>query len=134
MQVLSVTADNASNNNTMIEHLSEILDGFPGAANQTRCFAHTLSISAKAILKQFDIPKGKDDEVLDVAAQAFAELAEELDIEEQSTLDEQEMEDEEEDDRPLDAWIDFREELTREERMVLDASIQPVRSTLIKVC
>ena len=66
----------------MVEHLSEILDEFPGASNQTRCFAHTISISAKAILKQFDVPKAKDGEVLDEAAQALADLANELDIEE----------------------------------------------------
>ncbi|KAF8954084.1 hypothetical protein BDZ97DRAFT_1600447, partial [Flammula alnicola] len=53
-QILSITADNASNNDTMVEHLGDILDEFPGAANQTRCFAHTLGISAKSVLKQFD--------------------------------------------------------------------------------
>lgn len=52
----------------MISELSEILDEFPGAANQTCCFAHTISISAKAVLRQFDIPKKGDGEVLDVAA------------------------------------------------------------------
>jgi hypothetical protein len=65
----------------MVAHLGEILDSFPGAANQTCCFAHTLSISAKAILKQFDLPKGNDAD-LGVAAQAFADLTKELDIEE----------------------------------------------------
>jgi hypothetical protein len=46
----------------MINYLAEILDDFPGGANQTRCFAHTLSISAKAILKQFDVPKANTGE------------------------------------------------------------------------
>src|SRR6266498_3694665 len=63
-QILSVTADNVSNNNTMVGHLSELLDEFPGASNQTRCFAHTISLSAKVILKQFDMPKVKDGEAL----------------------------------------------------------------------
>ncbi len=50
-QILSVTADNASNNDTMISKLGGILEEFPGAANQTCCFAYIISISAKAILR-----------------------------------------------------------------------------------
>ncbi|KAI9429854.1 hypothetical protein H4582DRAFT_1783653, partial [Lactarius indigo] len=53
-QILSVTADNASNNDTMIDHLGVLLDGFPGSANQTRCFLYILNITAKSIIKQFD--------------------------------------------------------------------------------
>lgn len=48
----------------MVEQLRDNFKGFPGATNQTHCFAHTLSISAKAILKQFDILKGQNNEVL----------------------------------------------------------------------
>lgn len=117
----------------MIDHLSEVLDKFPGASNQTRCFAHTLNISAKAILKQFDIPEAKSGEVLDAAAQAFADLAKELDVEERSARETQEIDDDEEDDQPLDGWDNFREGLTEIQVKELDASIQPVRSMLIKV-
>jgi hypothetical protein len=35
MQVLSITCDNASPNDTMIDELSSMLEGFPGAANRT---------------------------------------------------------------------------------------------------
>ncbi|KAI9448956.1 hypothetical protein BJY52DRAFT_1127120, partial [Lactarius psammicola] len=66
--VLSVITDNASNNDTMITHLSTIVDAFPGAANQTRCFVHTINISAKLILKQFDISKTRPGVTLDAAA------------------------------------------------------------------
>jgi hypothetical protein len=117
----------------MVAHLSAVLDGFPGSANQTRCFAHTLSISAKAILKQFDLPKGNPIKDLDVAAQAFAELTKELDIEEILAWESQEVEDDEEDDQPLDNWVDFCDGLTEEELGELDASIQPARSMLSKV-
>jgi hypothetical protein len=117
----------------MISELGEILGDFPGAANQTRCFAHTLSISAKAVLKQFDVPKQKEGEVLDKAAQALADLAKGLDLEEREVRETQEMDDGEEDDRPLDTWIDFHEGLTEEQVMALDASVQPVRSMLVKV-
>ncbi|KAF8266556.1 hypothetical protein EI94DRAFT_1585149, partial [Lactarius quietus] len=96
--ILSVTVDNASNNDTMIEHLSEVIYSFPGAVNQMWCFAHTLNISAKAILKQFDVPKQQEKDVLDVAAQALTELAKDLDTEEQLVQDVQELDDEVEDD------------------------------------
>lgn len=130
-QILSVTADNASNNDTMISELGEILDEFPGASNQTRCFAHTINISAKAVLKQFDIPKKVDGKVLDEAARALANLAKDLDLEELAERESWEMDDSEED-QPLDIWVDFCEGLTQEQVTELDVSVQPVRSMLVK--
>ena len=53
---LGVTADNASNNDKMIEHLAVVIDTFPGAPNQTRCFAHILNLVAKTVLRQFEGP------------------------------------------------------------------------------
>ncbi|KAF8257405.1 hypothetical protein EI94DRAFT_1630941, partial [Lactarius quietus] len=85
------------------------------------------------ILKQFDVLKGRGDEVLDVAAQAFADLAQELDLDEQLAHETHDGEDGEEDDQPLDSWVKFCEGLTEEEVMELDESIQPVQSMLIKL-
>jgi hypothetical protein len=82
-----------SNNDTLVLSLSTAIDGFPGAANQTRCFAHTISISAKSILKQFDVPKTKPGVILDEAAQALANLAKELDSEERTEQEAWETED-----------------------------------------
>ncbi|KAF8964442.1 hypothetical protein BDZ97DRAFT_1624243, partial [Flammula alnicola] len=53
-QILSVTCDNASANNAMIDHLATLLAEFPGSANQTRCFTHILNLVAKCIMRQFD--------------------------------------------------------------------------------
>ena len=99
----------------MVGHLSELLDEFPGASNQTRCFAHTISLSAKVILKQFDMPKAKDSEALDEAAQALADLAIDIDIEERETLA---MNNDEggKGDKLLDSWVDFCEEMTAEQK------------------
>ena len=58
---MGVTADNASNNDKMVEHLATLIDTFPGAPNQTRCFAHILNLVAKSILRQFEGPKGRKD-------------------------------------------------------------------------
>jgi hypothetical protein len=132
-QILSVTANNASNNDTMISKLGEMLEEFPGAANQTRCFAHTIGISAKAVIKQFDIPKNKEGEALDKAAQALNNLAEELDFEECMEQETWETKDGKEDDQMLDPWVDFHEGLMEEQVIALDRSVQPVRSMLIKV-
>ena len=120
----------------MLEHLGEILDDFPGSANQTRCFAHTLNLSAKAIIKQFDVPKSRVGDDLDEAAEALAAMAKDLDLEdrvEQQSCD-AEGNDDDPEDQPLNAWVDFREGLTEEEVEELDKSVQPVRSTLFKVC
>ncbi|KAF8870859.1 hypothetical protein BD779DRAFT_1399992, partial [Infundibulicybe gibba] len=52
--ILSVTCDNATPNDTMVDGLAELIDAFPGAANRTRCFTHILNLVAKAVLSQFD--------------------------------------------------------------------------------
>jgi hypothetical protein len=118
----------------MMDHLSTLLDDFPGASNQTRCFLHILSITAKSIIKQFDVPKAKNGVAMGQAAQALAILAEGLDNEEQESYGAQECGDDEVDDPPLDGWIDFRDGLTVEQRNEIDMNIQPVQATLTKVC
>jgi len=102
----------------MIAHLTDLINNFPGAANQTRCFAHTLSIVAKAIIKQFDISNVKKGEDLDEAAEALAELAKGLDLEERAEV----REENEEEDKPLNPWEDFRDGMSNEQIRALDAS------------
>ncbi|PBK83684.1 hypothetical protein ARMGADRAFT_875608, partial [Armillaria gallica] len=55
-QILSITCNNASNNDTMVMTLSdsESLPSFSGQENCTRCFAHVLNLVTKSLLKQFD--------------------------------------------------------------------------------
>jgi len=116
----------------MLDSLSERLENFPGAANQTRCFAHTVSISAKSIIQQFDAPKSKNGEVDDEAAEALAALYEGLDVEERLEREERQRNDDEDEDELLNTW-EYRGVLTDEQREKQDASVQPVRSTLAKV-
>lgn len=118
----------------MISHIAMLLDDFPGPSNQTRCFLHILSITAKSIIKQFDVPKPKNGVVMDKVAEALASLAEGLDTEEHDTYGAQDLKDDEADDQPLDRWIDFRDDgLTVEQMEEIDKSVQPVRTTLTKV-
>jgi hypothetical protein len=105
-QVLGITADNALNNDKMIDELQLLLDDFPGPANQTRCFLHILSITAKLIIKQFDVPKAKNGVVMDDAAQTLADIADGLEGEELDKYEDQDCEDDEVDDEPLDPWGD----------------------------
>ena len=48
LQILSITGNNASNNDTIIQYLGDALNEFPGPANQTRCFVHTVNLVVKA--------------------------------------------------------------------------------------
>ncbi|TFK35263.1 hypothetical protein BDQ12DRAFT_571381, partial [Crucibulum laeve] len=53
-QVLSITCNNASNNDTMVMELAQLLEAFPDAANHTRCSTHILNLVTKSILHQFN--------------------------------------------------------------------------------
>ncbi len=118
LQVLSITGDNASNNDSMIRYLGDTLHDFPGPANQTRCFVHTINLVAKSILKPFDIRKGKDIRALDDITHALADLAE---GHEQTTG---------EDDEKEDKGDDEDDEGGNED----NAGLEPIRLMLLKVC
>ncbi|KAG1871907.1 hypothetical protein C8R48DRAFT_556663, partial [Suillus tomentosus] len=53
-KILSVTCDNASNNDTMVNELSDLLEDFPGETNRTQCFLHIVNLVAKTLIRQFD--------------------------------------------------------------------------------
>ena len=65
----------------MIEHLATLVDTFPGAANQTRCFAHILNLVAKSILRQFESPKANTNKAMAEAAEELAAVPDEIDRE-----------------------------------------------------
>lgn len=46
-QILAITTDNASNNNTLIDELGDLLEGFQGSLTRVRCFAHVLNLVVK---------------------------------------------------------------------------------------
>ena len=122
----------------MIEELANLLDDFPGPANQTRCFLHILNLVVKSIIRQFDLPKSKktsddgdeDDPMLDAATIELLKLAGDIDLEEQITAsasDDEAADDEEE------GWVDKHKDMTEDELKELAASVQPVRLLLTKV-
>jgi hypothetical protein len=138
-QILSITCDNASNNDKMFEVLEVLMDDFPGAANQTRCFLHILNLVVKSIIQQFDLPKskkrsgsdnndvGNDGWDNDEATEALLRLAGDIDVEGDLMA-----EGDEEDDN-IDGWIDEHGEMTEDELKELSVSVAPVRLLLTKV-
>lgn len=72
--ILSITLDNASNNNTMLKELPLLVPEAPtiGTDYQVRCFGHILNLAVKAFLSLFDysakalkadnVDDGSDDE------------------------------------------------------------------------
>lgn len=65
-RLLGVTADNASNNTTMMAHLETYYNnnypdsGFSAAWNQVECSAHVVNLAASQILLNFKQPIEKD--------------------------------------------------------------------------
>ena len=115
----------------MINELSKLLDNFPGAANHTRCFTHTLNLVSKSILKQFNLPKAEADDALDAAAQALADLAGDIEVEEK--LMGNDLVEDDEDDDNSEGLADIRGEMSAEEVVELDESLWPVQLVLVKV-
>lgn len=130
----------------MIAELVKILPDF-SQVNHTRCFLHIVNLCAKSIIKQFDVPKKKEDEHLDEAVRELQndndelqDLAGDQELEEQQTVDAiarrqingQDGEEEEEDD-DIEGWIDEMELLSPAERAGLEESIRPVKLVLVKV-
>ena len=116
-QILGITGNNTSNNDKMIEHLSNTLKDFPGPANQTCCFVHTVNLIVKSILKLFDIRKRKDLQVFNKAAHALADL---VDGQEEAVPDDEENEDEENEEE--------------EDDNKFNTCLEPIQSMLLKVC
>jgi len=138
-QILGVTADNASNNDKMIEHLAILIDTFPGTANQTQCFAHILNLVAKSVLRQFEAPKkGK---AVGEAAKELAAVVNEIDGDNDEASDSGTNEggdecddvDDEVDDDDEDGLPDELDELSEEDLLSVKESVKPIRLVLTKV-
>lgn len=122
----------------MIEHLATLIEAFPSAANQTRCFAHILNLVAKSVLRQFEGPKkGK---VADDAAKELAAVVDEMDVDNDEASDSGSNEggnecddgDDDDDDDDEDG-LQEEDEMSVEEMLSLKESVKPIRLVLTKV-
>lgn len=123
LQILSITGDNASNNDLMIQYLGNALDDFPGPTNQTRCFVHTVNLIAKSILKPFDTQKTNEIRSFNDVAHALADLAEGLDSEDSEGTEDTTGDDKE-----------GAKDNSDKEDTELGTTLEPIRSMLLKVC
>lgn len=132
---MNITCDNASNNDTMIEHMGVLLPTFEGQFHRTRCFAHIVNLVAKSMLRQFDSKKVSEAEAeADEDVRALLELAETMAEEDAATL--AELHAEEGPNAPIeddDEWVDEIESLSKEERAEFLEQVVPVKLVLAKV-
>ena len=97
-KILSVTCDNASANDVMMDKLEFTLAHFEGQATRVWCILHIGNLVAKCIIKQFDVPRkqgGKDHEL--------HALVEGLSAEDYKTIS---MIGADPDDLDVDNWVD----------------------------
>ena len=120
----------------MIAELANLIDDFPGPANQTCCFTHVLNLVVKSILHQFDLHNSKGGEKSDDGAKELLSLAGKIEVEEfDSELRDGEdgVAGEESEDDNFEGWIDERTLMNEEDLNELEQSVEPVRILLTKV-
>ena len=69
----------------MIKELANLIDNFPGPANQTRCFLHILNLVVKSIIQQFDILTSKKDTEDNNGMEELLKLTGNIELEEELT-------------------------------------------------
>ena len=117
----------------MITELAELIEDFPGPANQTRCFTHVLNLVVKSIIRQFDLPKSKGGKnQMDEGAEELLLLADNIDVEEDIVSRDGEDGVAGEDDN-IEGWIDERALLDEDDLDELEKRVEPVRLLLTKV-
>lgn len=138
-QILSVTCDNASNNDTMTDHLAAKLKAFGGQFARTRCFLHILNLSATGLIRQFDVKAVGDMEEADDDVRELLRHVRELEAEEQELAGELESGEVggEGDDELFgdddESWVDEVEALEGEELQQFEREVRPVKMVLTKV-
>ena len=132
--MLSITVNNASNNDVMVSELEMLTPEF-SAVNHNRCFLHVNNLDGRTLVKQFDVPK-KDTGHNNEDDAALMDLAGDMDFEDKTTGDrllEEVGEDELSLDDDVREWIDERAALSQAERDMLDKATRPVKMVLVKV-
>ena len=124
-KILSVTCNNASNNDTMVSEMEKLLTEFL-EVNCTHCFVHILNLITKSLLKQFDM-KQKTEEDLTDDKHELSDLAGNMQEEESIMAMENDTgDDDTADENDMDGWVNEMEHLTASEKENLDESIKPV--------
>jgi hypothetical protein len=147
LQILAMSADNATSNDTQVEALAGLPNSFV-PEHRVRCFNHTLQLSAKALLRPFNAgldntTKGGDnDDIDDLVALSLDDDDDDEDEDEDGEGDgEGDGEDEDlpappnvDDIDDVDDGIDELDALSAEEREEILTDTVAVRETITKVC
>ena len=116
----------------MIDKLADLLENFPRDPNHAHCFNHIVALIAQKMIHQFNVPKGGVDAALDEVEKELRNLAEGIDIEEMLTKSMQDVDEEDEDNEENEDGAE--DEMSAEDRTILDASMRPLQLVLVKVC
>jgi hypothetical protein len=145
--MLSVTCDNATANDAMIDSLTTIMSDFAGEANRVRCLAHIVNLVVKIILRQFDVSNKKKKNDIPAGGSDLADENGEPDItsteedidelvrvldKEEKEMDEGDEADDEENPK-LVTDIEIIEEAMEEDVREVSKTVKPVRQVLYKV-
>ena len=120
----------------MFKELPKFLPKFAGTNTQVRCFAHTVNLTAKGVLRPFEPKKPKSDvsqSTTDFEAAELAGGSNDLGLEElrAELRDLEENGDQGTDD--LEGFVEVLNEMTEDEREEWNEAVQPLRSALVKV-
>jgi hypothetical protein len=136
VQILSITCDNATNNDSMIQELACLIPDY-SAVNRSRCFLHIVNLIAKSLIKQFDTPNNATANIADAA---LVEIAAGMEIDDMiaaanhddgggATSEDGDMEDDPDD----QVNLDVAEILGVEDGEALNDAMRPVKLILAKV-
>ncbi|SRR5258707_9586549 len=131
---MSITCDNASSNDKMIDKLARQLEEFPGTPNRACYFTHILNLVVKSIMQQFDVPRKRLGIMEERTHNELLKLAGNIEVEELETqTKEEDCQEETEGVDNDEGWIDKRDDMTEEELDDLDENLQPIWFVLTKV-
>ena len=133
-KILAVNADNATSNDTQTTELDQLDNTFE-KENRVRCFNHTLQLSAKALLKPFNIGlsgKATDDDD-ELTQDDDNDLAMVENDEDEGNEEEQADEDDDDEDDEDDDNIDELEKLSEDEQNRVLQETMVVHETITKV-
>jgi hypothetical protein len=115
LKILSVTCNNASANDTMMEELELMLTEFEGQSTRTRCI----------------LPRGWEGEELGPEERELRALGQGIDVEDYEMIGETSLDPVQDDD--VNGWVDEIALLSAEEKAGLESEIRPIRFALAKV-
>ena len=129
LKILSITANNATSNDTMMEELADLLVHFGGETRRTWCFLHVINLVVKMLIWQFDLPKANGG--MQSTDDKLRKLAEDVDLEDlQIKITNGEGQDNQDN---IEGWVNEMEFLMDNEHAELEQHLRPLHLILAKV-